>query len=110
MEGILIRFLMAFSLIFSTLVPAGLVSTAYAGDDACDGIVRGISNNYNLRKGTGYLAVRNNPTAKSALIDQLFNNDRVVVLDRQGSWLWVNYNNGGSGAGWVHRKFIRLLC
>ena len=106
----MIRHLLAASLVLSTLVPVGFVNMAHAGDDACDGIVRGISNNYNLRKGTGYLAVRNNPTTKSALIDQLFNNDRVVVLDRQGSWYWVNYNNGGSGAGWVHRKFVRLLC
>ena len=106
----MIRLLLAASFALSTLAPVGFVNMAHAGDDACDGIVRGISNNYNLRKGTGYLAVRNNPTTKSALIDQLFNNDRVVVLDRQGSWYWVNYNNGGSGAGWVHRKFVRLLC
>ena len=109
MEGILIRFLIAFAFIFSTLVPTGLVSTAYAGDDACDGIVRGISNNYNFQKGTGFLAVRHGPTTKSQIVDQLFNNDRVVVLDKQGSWFWINYG-AGSGAGWVHRKFIRLLC
>lgn len=105
----MIRLLMAFSLIFSTLVPASLVSIAYAGDDACDGIVRGISNNYNFQKGTGFLAVRSNPITKSSIVDQLFNNDRAVVLDRQGSWLWVNYGTG-TGAGWVHRKFVRLLC
>ena len=105
----MIRFLMMFSLIFSTLVPASLVSTAYAGDDACDGTVRGISNNYNFHKGTGFLAVRSNPTTKSQIVDQLFNNDRVVVLDKQGSWLWINYGTG-AGAGWVHRKFIRLRC
>lgn len=104
------RLLMAISLVFSTLVPVGFINTAHAGDDACDGLVRGISNNYNLRKGTGFLAVRNNPTSKSVIIDQLFNNDRVVVLDKQGSWYWVNYNTSGSGAGWVHRKYIRLLC
>jgi len=52
---------------------SGGVTTAYAGDDGCPGVVRGISNNYNFAKGTGFLAVRSGPGKNYAITGQLFN-------------------------------------
>jgi len=79
----IINLVTIFALLLFPLQLMGGATPAHAGDDPCLGVIRGISNNYNLRRG-------------------------VVVLDRNGSWLWINYGNGG--AGWVHRKFVRVSC
>jgi len=104
----MIRLLLTASLVLFTLAPVGFVSTAHAGSE-CDGYVRGLSNNYNPSKGTGFLAVRAGPSSKSAMLAHLFNGDRVVILDYANAWWRVAYNNGNN-AGWVFAKYIREQC
>ena len=104
----MLKFLIAFSLVLSTLMPINFVSTAHAGSE-CDGYVRGLSNNYNPNRGTGFLAVRAGPSSKSAMLAHLFNGDRVVILDYANAWWRVAYNNGNN-VGWVFSKYVREQC
>ena len=78
-----------------------------ASAEYCEGTVRGLSNDYNLATGSGFLAVRSRPTSSSRMLAQLFNGDRVEILRRQGSWyrVWT-----GSVDGWSHRRWLRNSC
>jgi SH3-like domain-containing protein len=81
---------------------SGPVSAQY-----CEGTVHGLSSYYNLATGSGFLAVRKRPTASSRMIGQLFNRDRVEILDRSGNWykVWT-----GQVEGWSHRKWMWNSC
>lgn len=74
---------------------------------SCPGTVGGLSNTYNLKKGTGFLAVRKRPTTKSRMIGQMFNGEQVEVDRRRGNWLYVYGDNWN---GWVYHKYILRGC
>lgn len=79
---------------------------ANAGD-GCGGVVRGLSNNYNLKRGTGFLAVRSGPSSKTRMKDQLFNGERVRIFNRRGTWYEISYSRR---TGWAYSKYIRNSC
>ncbi|MEM1316742.1 MAG: SH3 domain-containing protein, partial [Pseudomonadota bacterium] len=74
------------------------VNTAHAG--SCSGTVSGLSNTYNLKKGSGFLAIRSKPTASSKMIGQTFNGNTVEIDQRRGNWLYV-YDDASQKVGWV---------
>jgi uncharacterized protein YgiM (DUF1202 family) len=73
----------------------------------CEGTVHGLSSYYNLATGSGFLAVRKRPTSSSRMVGQLFNGDRVEIMDRQGNWykVWT-----GSVEGWSHGRWMWNSC
>ncbi len=83
------------------------LSTATALAGSCPGTVGGLSSTYNLKKGTGFLAVRSRPTTKSRMIGQMFNGEQVEVDRRRGNWLYVYGDNWN---GWVYHKYILRGC
>ena len=85
------------------LGPAG--SSAFA--QYCEGTVHGLSGVYNLKKGTGFLAVRARPSSKSRMVGQFFNGDTTEILDRRGNWYRVAI---GGIDGWASATWIRNSC
>ena len=85
-----------------------LLSAVPADAGSCSGTVQGLSNNYNLERGTGFLAVRARPASRSKMKDQLFNGDTVELYSREGNWYEVSGPNGIDG--WSHKKWIRTDC
>jgi uncharacterized protein YgiM (DUF1202 family) len=73
----------------------------------CEGTVHGLSSHYNLATGSGFLAVRKRPTSNSRMLAQLFNGDRVEIMDRSGNWykVWT-----GQVEGWSLRKWMWNSC
>ncbi len=55
----------------------------------CEGTVFGLSANYNLAKGTGFLAVRAKPKSSARMVGQFFNGDTTEILGRHGNWYRV---------------------
>ena len=95
--------LAAFCIALAPLTMAGSAD-AY---DGCTGIVYGLSQNYNLARGTGFLAVRTRPTTRSRMIDQLFNGERVQIFSRRGNWYEITYSRGN---GWAYARYIDNEC
>ena len=83
------------------------VNTAYAG--SCTGTVAGLSNTYNLKKGSGFLAIRSKPKAASKMVGQTFNGNTVEIDSRRGNWLFV-YDDASQKSGWVFARYIRRPC
>ncbi|MEL6947288.1 MAG: SH3 domain-containing protein, partial [Pseudomonadota bacterium] len=71
-----------------TLLPA---PPAEAG--SCPGTVYRLSSNFNLAKGTGFLAIRSRPTSRSRMKGQLFNGNSVEVDRRRGNWIYIYPDN-----------------
>lgn len=93
-------------------IGAALVATALGASTPvsaqyCEGTVHGLSNHYNLATGSGFLAVRKRPTSSSPMLAQLFNGDRVEIMDRRGNWyqVWT-----GQVDGWAYRKWMWNSC
>lgn len=84
-------------------VPTG--SDAYA--QYCEGTVFGLSGTYNLKAGSGFLAVRSRPSASARMVGQFFNGDTTEILDRKGNWYRVAI---GGVDGWASAKWIRNSC
>lgn len=100
---------------FGTVAAAGFVacflpiwSAVPADAGSCAGKVRGLSGNYNQKRGTGFLAVRTGPSSGSRKIDELFNGDVVGLYARKGSWYEVDTPSGK--LGWAHKRWIRTSC
>lgn len=94
-----------YALAVALLSSLAFAPAAHAG--SCQGTVGGLSNTYNLAKGSGFLAVRSRPTAKSRMKGQLFNGNIVEVDRRRGNWLYVYTDNG---QGWVFARYVRRGC
>lgn len=86
-----------------SVVPAG--TSAYA--QYCEGTVHGLSRHYDLKTGSGFLAVRARPSSKSRMVGQFFNGDTTEILDRRGNWYFVAI---GGIEGWASTKWIRNSC
>ena len=95
------------ALAVAAVAAAGLGFSSPVSAQYCEGTVHGLSSYYNLATGSGFLAVRSRPTSSSRMLAQLFNGDRVEILDRQGNWykVWT-----GSVDGWSNRKWMRNSC
>lgn len=86
---------------------AGLGGAEPAQARTCEGVVHGLSRNYNPATGSGFLAVRAGPRAAATQTGELFNGDRVEIFSRRGNW----YNVAGSGIeGWASARYIRNSC
>ena len=75
---------------------------------SCDGVVGGLSSNYDSKRGTGFLAVRAGRSSKSRKKGELFNGDVVELYSRKGKWYEVGTASGLSG--WAYHKWIRTTC
>jgi hypothetical protein len=91
----------------AALVLCALAFSTPAQSGICEGTVHGLSKTYDLKTGSGFLAVRAQPTSKSPMVHQLFNGDVVEITDRRGNWYLVD---GYGFEGWAHRKWIRNSC
>jgi Bacterial SH3 domain len=75
---------------------------------SCQGVVKGLSETYNKASGSGFLAVRQKASAKSRKLGELFNDDLVEVVRRQGrDWIYV-YTD--TKRGWVFQRFVSRGC
>ena len=90
-------------------VAATLLWPGLAAAGSCEGTVVGLSNTYNLQRGTGFLAIRARPTTRSRMVGQTFNGNLVEIDRRRGSWLFV-YDHGSGKSGWVHHRYVRRGC
>ncbi|MEM9733115.1 MAG: SH3 domain-containing protein [Pseudomonadota bacterium] len=93
------------ALVTALLASLTFAPAAHAG--SCQGTVAGLSSTYNLAKGSGFLALRARPTAKSRMKGQLFNGNIVEVDRRRGNWLYVYTDND---QGWVFARYVRRGC
>jgi len=94
--------------ILATAAMLAMISAAPAlAGDGCEGVVRGLSSNYNPATGSGFLAVRAGPTTSATQIGELFNGDRVWIIRRQGNWYRIDADGMG---GWAYAKYIRNYC
>jgi uncharacterized protein YraI len=73
----------------------------------CEGTVFGLSNTYNLARGTGFLAVRASPSSKARMVGQFFNGNTTEILGRRGNWYRVAI---GGIDGWASAKWIHNSC
>ncbi len=96
---ILKRLAMALVAVVTT---SGIASAQY-----CEGTVYGLSGNYDLAKGTGFLAVRAQPRASARMVGQFFNGNTTEILGRKGNWYRVAI---GGIDGWASAKWIRNSC
>ena len=91
----------------SVLVAVGVGASVPVSAQYCEGTVHGLSSNYNLAQGTGFLAIRARPTSSSKMVGQLFNGDTVEIFDRKGNWYKIA---AGMTEGWSHRKWMHNSC
>ena len=94
----------------ATLAPLALSAAsapAQAGD-FCTGTVRGLSRVYDPSTGSGFLAVRAGPTQSATQIGELFNGNRVEIVDRRGNWYRISAR--GIGEGWASVRWLRNNC
>jgi SH3-like domain-containing protein len=91
----------------AALVALALGASTPVSAQYCEGTVHGLSKHYNLATGSGFLAVRKRPNSSSRMLAQLFNGDRVEILDRRGNWykVWT-----GQVDGWSHRRWMWNSC
>jgi hypothetical protein len=91
------------------VVMLGLLLCPTAGLAAeCVGVVRGLSSYYNPQTGSGFLAVRAGPTRSATQIGELFNGNRVSILERSGNWYRLYAE--GIGEGWASRRWVSANC
>jgi len=95
-------------LILGVVLAFSVVASAPTFAQDCDGVVRGLSSDYDPATGSGFLAVRAGPQVSASQIGELFNGDEVEILDRRGNWYEIDAP--GIGIGWAHRKWIRQDC
>ncbi|MFZ7091850.1 SH3 domain-containing protein [Primorskyibacter sp. 2E233] len=75
---------------------------------------------YNSATGAGFLAVRDQPSARSGRkISELYLGDQVRVLSQSGSWAQVKCTSGrctnpyagrGGVTGWSSKKYLSISC
>jgi uncharacterized protein YraI len=87
--------------IFLALGPA-------AAQNGCFGTVTGLSDNYNPRTGSGFLALRAGPTTQASQSGELFNGDALQIVGKNGSWFRVTTSEGRNG--WVSRQYVNQRC
>jgi uncharacterized protein YraI len=73
----------------------------------CEGTVFGLSDRYDLAKGTGFLAVRAAPSSKARMVGELYNGNTVEIFARQGNWYRVAM---GGIDGWANARWMRNSC
>ena len=91
--------------------------------DACGAIGRIVGLN---PRGDNFLAVRSGPGLHFPVVDRLESHSRVILCDRQGSWIGVVYSrmnqdcgtgsprakrspyDGPCRSGWIYDKFVAL--
>ena len=79
------------------------------GAHACNATVVGLSNTYNLRTGSGFLAIRAQPTTRSRMVGQTFNGNPLDVRRSRGRWHFAyDYNSGKRG--WVYGRYVSWGC
>ena len=88
---------------------ASFVSVAPAQAGSCQGVVRGLSKTYNLARGSGFLAIRAQPTTRARMVGQTFNGNVLEIDRRRGNWLFV-WDSGSGKQGWVYAKYVRRGC
>jgi hypothetical protein len=91
----------------ATLFAATLGASPPVSAQYCEGTVFGLSSNYNPATGSGFLAIRKNPTTNSQKIGELFNGDKVEIFDRKGNWYKIA---AGMTEGWSYYKWMRNSC
>ena len=97
-------------MIVKTLAVAAMILTGgTAVAQACDATVRGLSGRYDLATGSGFLAIRAQPTARSRMVGQTFNGNALDVIRTRGRW-WFVYDYGSGKRGWVYSKYARWGC
>ena len=89
--------------ILATLVialsPILMIAPAQAG--TCEGTVHGLSNTYNAKTGSGFLAIRKKKSSKSRMVGELFNGDVVTIWIHEGRWYQVDN-------GWVYDSYVDI--
>ena len=93
----------------AALIAGALGWSGGAMAGSCEGTVVGLSNTYNLQRGTGFLAIRARPTIRSRMVGQTFNGNLLEIDRRRGSWLFV-FDHGSGKSGWVHHRYVRRGC
>ena len=85
------------------------MSVAAPAAHACNATVVGLSNTYNLRTGSGFLAIRAQPTTRSRMVGQTFNGNPLDVRRSRGRWHFAyDYNSGKRG--WVYGRYVSWGC
>lgn len=90
-------------------VATTFAATVPAQAGSCQGVVRGLSNTYNLARGSGFLAIRAQPTTRARMVGQTFNGNVLEIDRRRGNWLFV-WDSGSGKQGWVYAKYVRRGC
>ncbi|MEL6946921.1 MAG: SH3 domain-containing protein [Pseudomonadota bacterium] len=98
--------LVAKALMITLFAFGGTVATTQTAE-ACNGVVRGLSNVYRPSRNSGFLAVRTGPSTRFRKIDEIFNGQRVWVSNRSGRWAFVTYNGR---SGWAFGRWISVRC
>lgn len=78
--------------------------SAYAASD----YIAKLENNTNLRARVtaSKLNVRSGPSAREKVIGQVLIDDVLDVIDEEGNWYEINFNNA---SGFVHRDYLQLI-
>ncbi len=100
--------LVAVAIVASLVCPIGFAS-AKQNNPVCQGIVRGLSNDYDPATGSGFLAVRAGPTTQASQIGELFNGMHVAIYGHNGNWLRIFSRNLGQ-YGWVYARYVSDNC
>ena len=88
---------------------AVLAGPAATSAQACNATVVGLSGTYNLRTGSGFLAIRAQPTTRSRMVGQTFNGNPLDIRRSSGRWHFAyDYNSGKRG--WVYGRYVSWGC
>ena len=83
--------------------------TATTSAHACNATVAGLSGTYDLRTGSGFLAIRAQPTTRARMVGQTFNGNPLDIQRSRGRWHFAyDYNSGKRG--WVYGRYVRWGC
>ena len=97
---------------FATIGALGTVAALAAVPErahACQGTVYGLSRTYDLKRGSGFLAIRARPSSRARMVGQTFNGNTVDIRRRSGRWLFV-FDYGSGKRGWVHGRWVDTYC